>query len=83
MLAENFWQSLTTLRRREPFEPFEVQLVTGDRIRVEHPEALAVGGYGLAVYIGPQSETYRFDHNSVAWFIETLADAPQSGNGDR
>ena len=46
MFPENFSNALRAFARRAPFKPFVVELVSGERIVVEHPEALAFrGGY--------------------------------------
>ncbi len=75
MESESFDRSLRTFCRRVPFRPFTVELLSGTRFQVEHPEALAVNG-GTAVYITPDGTPSLFDHHSVSQLIGT-AD-PQS-----
>jgi hypothetical protein len=65
MLAENFAQSLNGFYRRRPFRPFEIELVSGDRIRIEHPEALAIRRRGLAVYVDLNGSYTLLDNESV------------------
>ena len=65
MVAESFAQTLRAFARRRPFKPFTVELVSGDRIEVEHPEALVFRG-SVAVYFSPQNEIAIFDHEGVA-----------------
>jgi hypothetical protein len=65
MISETFERSLRAFARRTPFTPFVVELVSGDRITVDHPEALVFRG-GLAAYIAPDGTPSLFDHESVS-----------------
>jgi hypothetical protein len=65
MTASNFTRSLQAFARRRPFKTFEVELLSGDRFLVEHPEALAYGGT-VAVYVNPGGEIRLFDSESVS-----------------
>ena len=65
MVAETFTQVLRAFQRRAPFEPYTVELISGDRITVDHPEALVFRG-GAAVYFSRQGEITIFDHEGVA-----------------
>ena len=65
MTDANFKKSLLAFVRRRPFKPFEVELISGDRFTVEHPEALAQGG-AVAVYINPDGDIKLFDSSSVS-----------------
>ncbi len=65
MIAETFERSLRAFARRTPFAPFVVELVSGGRITVDHPEALVFRG-GLAAYIAPDGTPTLFDHESVS-----------------
>jgi hypothetical protein len=65
MVAKMFAQVLRSFRRRRPFKPFVVELVNGEPIIVDHPEALAFNG-GVGVYISPRTEFIMFDHEGVA-----------------
>ena len=51
METGNFEQTLEVSRSGDPFRPFTVALVNGDRFEVDHPGALAVRD-GIAMYIG-------------------------------
>ncbi len=68
MQIEAFERSLRAFVRRAPFQPFTVELTSGTRFQVLHPEALAFNG-GLAVYIGPDGAPSLFDHGSVSQLI--------------
>jgi hypothetical protein len=65
MTAETFTHSLRVFVRRIPFRPFVVELMSGGRITVVHPEALAFDG-GKAAYISPEGGFTLFDHESVS-----------------
>jgi hypothetical protein len=64
MLPEDFERSLRAFSRRVPFQPFTVELTSGGRIEVDHPEALAFWG-GVAVSISSQGVPTPFNHQGV------------------
>ena len=68
MESESFNRSLRTFCRRVPFQPFTVELQSGTRFQVDHPEALEVNG-GTAVYIAPDGTPSLFDHRGVSQLI--------------
>jgi hypothetical protein len=70
MTEANFRKGLQAFIRRRPFKPFQIELVSGDRFIVQHPEALAHSG-AVAVYLDPDGEIKLFDSESVS----QLADA--------
>jgi hypothetical protein len=51
--------------KRTPFQPFVVELVSGTRLQIIHPEALLFGN-GHAVYLDPDGEWSMFDHDGVS-----------------
>jgi hypothetical protein len=64
-----------TLRRflqRRPFRPFTVELVSGDRIEVDHPEAMIVRA-GAAAYLSPKGLPSIFDCEGVLQVIGAKA----------
>ena len=65
MQVKTFERTLRKFNRRVPFTSFIVELVSGTRIKVDHPEALAFGG-GEAVYINPSGDFTFFDHEGVS-----------------
>lgn len=69
MTAENFDAMMQRLINRRPFRLFTVELMNGQRLQVDHPEAIA-SKYGIAFFIGPGKVIHEFDHNSVLQFIE-------------
>jgi hypothetical protein len=69
MTESSFKASIQAFIRRRPFRPFEVELVSGDRFVVEHPEAVAHGG-AAAVYISPDGDYKLFDSSSVSQLMD-------------
>jgi hypothetical protein len=68
MTAENFDRALRALQRRSPFQPFTVEMVSGDRFQVDHPEALVFRG-GVAVFVSKAGVPVIFDHEGVSQFL--------------
>src|SRR5262249_28674722 len=65
MEQENFEWALRNFCRRRRFFPFYVELVSGDRFLIPHPEAL-VSREGLAVFARPDRGFRVFDSASVS-----------------
>ncbi|MFW6124869.1 MAG: hypothetical protein ACOC46_01865 [Pirellulales bacterium] len=61
---------------RRPFHPFAVELVSGDRVQVDHPEAVVLRS-GVAVFVSAGG-TPAFDHEGVSQIIAGL-NASRSG----
>jgi hypothetical protein len=64
----SFERSLRALQTRKPYRSFTVALVNGDRVQVDHPEALVIRG-GLAVFVAASGVPTLFDHESVSELI--------------
>jgi hypothetical protein len=64
MQARAFDRALRGFSRRVPFRPFAVELVSGTRFTVKHPEALIFRS-GTAIYIDPRGDLTIFDHEGV------------------
>jgi hypothetical protein len=75
MEADNFDQALSAFKRRNPFRPFTVAMVNGDRFEVDYPDALVVRD-GVAVYIRAGGVPILFDHEGVSQFIDDLMEQP-------
>ena len=71
MTDSNFQNSLQSFVRRRPFKPFAVELVSGDRFTIDHPEVLALRG-AVAVYIDKDGKYTLFDSTTVAELSEVL-----------
>jgi hypothetical protein len=65
MTAEHFERIIRAFQKRAPFRSFTVELVSGTRIDVDHPEALVFRG-GVAVFLSADGTPAFFDHESVA-----------------
>lgn len=74
MSTENFQKVLLAMMRRRPFKPFTVELNTGVRIEIDHPEATVIRE-GVAIFIGPGFVPVYFDHDSVTQIIDSPAHA--------
>jgi hypothetical protein len=64
MTDSDFERALRALVRREPFEPFEVELRGGERFVVDQPDAVALQG-GAAAFIGGDGSMHFFDSENV------------------
>ena len=65
---------LLAMIRRTPFKPFTIELNTGVRIEVDHPEATVIRE-GVAIFIGPWFMPVYFDHEGVTQIIDSPAHA--------
>jgi hypothetical protein len=72
MRAEFFDETINALVTREPFKPFTVVLVNGNRFEIDHPRAVVYRDGG-AVYLGPGSVPAIFDHEGVSEFVGDLS----------
>ncbi len=68
MTEEHFERTLRAYQQHKPFRPFTVALMNGDRVRVDHPEAMVLRG-GIAVFLAADGTPSFFDHESVTEFI--------------
>jgi hypothetical protein len=68
MTAEDFETTLRAFQRRTPFKSFVVEFVSGDRIQVDHSEALMLRG-GVAVFISATGVPVILDHEGVSQVI--------------
>lgn len=65
MTSAYFDKTLRAFQRRAPFKPFTVELVSGHRFQVDHPEALVLRD-GVAVYVAKGGVPTLFDRESVS-----------------
>ena len=63
MTTENFDLVLNSLRLRQPFQVFTVELHGGQRFEVDHPGAMVVRD-GVCVFLAPGGMPVWFDHDS-------------------
>lgn len=72
MNRDTFDKTLRAFKHRTPFRPFTVALVNGDRLEVDHPEALVVRD-GVGLFVGPGGVPAVFDYEGVSQVIGDLA----------
>jgi hypothetical protein len=75
MDRETFDATIRTFKHRTPFRPFTVSLVNGERLEIDHPEALVVRD-GVGLFVGPGGIPAVFDYEGVAQVIGDLANRP-------
>lgn len=73
MTTDHFQTTIRAFQRRTPFQSYVVELVSGNRITVDHPEALVVRG-GVGVFVNAAGAPTIFDHEGVSQVI--------AGNGE-
>jgi hypothetical protein len=74
--SQAFDRSLRAFARRSPFKPFVVELGSGSRLQIDHPEALVFRS-SVAVHFAPDGTPTLFDHQSVSQ-VTALNDAKAS-----
>ena len=72
MDRDTFDSTLQTFKHRTPFRPFTVSLVNGERLEIDHPEALVVRE-GVGLFVGPGGVPAVFDFEGVAQVVGDLA----------
>ena len=77
MDRDTFDGTIRAFKHRTPFRPFTVAMVNGDRLEVDHPDALAVRD-GMALFAAPGGVPVVFDHEGVSQVIGDLAGRPSS-----
>jgi hypothetical protein len=65
MTPDNFERTLRAFQRRTPFKAFTVELVSGYRFQVDHPEALVFRD-GVALFVAKGGVPVVFDHEGVS-----------------
>lgn len=78
MDREIFDRTIHLFKHRSPFRPFTVSMQNGDRLEVDHPDALAYRN-GVALFVGPGGVPSLFDHEGVNRIIGDLANNPIDG----
>lgn len=72
MDRDTFDSTLRAFKCRKPFQPFRIALVDGDRLEVDHPDALAFRD-GVALFAGPGGIPAVFDHEGVSQIVGDLS----------
>jgi hypothetical protein len=73
MERQTFDSAIRVYRNRRPFRPFTVAMVDGDKLEIDHPEALAIRD-GVALFAAPGGIPVIIDHEGVSRIIGDLAD---------
>ena len=68
MTADHFQTTIRAFQRRAPFRSYIVELVSADRIMVDHPDALVVRG-GVGVFVNAAGAPTIFDCEGVSQVI--------------
>ena len=72
MDQDTFYSTIRAFKNRTPFHPFTVAMVNGDRLEVDHPDALAVRD-GIGLYAAPGNIPVIFDNEGVSQVIGDLS----------
>ena len=72
MDRDTFDSTIRTFKHRTPFRPFTVSLMNGERLEIDHPEALVVRE-GVGLFVGPGGVPAVFDYEGVAQVVGDLA----------
>jgi hypothetical protein len=75
MYRDTFDSTMRVFKNRHPFRPFTVAMSNGDRLEVDHPDALAVRD-GVALFAAPGGIPVVFDFDGVSQVVGDLADRP-------
>ena len=75
MAPDHFQTTIRGFQRRTPFHQYVVELVSGDRITIDHPEALVIRG-GVAVFLSSAGAPSIFDHEGVSQIIASPGESP-------
>ncbi len=65
MTVEHFQTTIRAFQRRMPFKPYTVELVSGDRVQIDHPESLVIRA-GVGVFVNVSGAPVMFDHEGVS-----------------
>lgn len=80
MTPEHFQTAIRAFQKRTPFQHYVVEIVSGDRVRVDHPDALVVRG-GVAMFVDAAGAPVIFDHEGVSQIFADSSGAPPTRMG--
>jgi hypothetical protein len=75
MTLQEFEIAYRSFARRRPFKPILVEVMSGDRVRISHPEAL-VRRNALLYFVGPGYHARLFASTSVCQLLDEPPKAP-------
>lgn len=67
-----FDSTIRVFKHRTPFQPFTIAMVNGDRLEIDHPDALALRD-GIGLFAAPGGVPVVFDHEGVCQVVGDLA----------
>jgi hypothetical protein len=67
-----FQRALQAFTKRRPFKPFVIELASGDRLLVKHPEAVYTSGE-LIIITEPSRRGRLFQSSSVCQLLDVPA----------
>lgn len=77
-------RDLEKLAKAEPFNPFEMHLVTGRVVRVPHPEFIYIPpGRGAYVVVTDDEGLAEFINITIVVSINLIGGSKRGGNGRR
>lgn len=69
MIEEKFAISLNAFLRRRPFRPFVIQFISGEHLKVGHPEVVVIEPSGVVRF--NKGRAHRlFDESSVCQLLD-------------
>jgi hypothetical protein len=77
MDRHTFDNTIRAFKHQRPFRPFTISLVNGERVEVDHPDAILVRD-GVGLFAGPGGIPSVFDYEGVAQIIGDLVSPPSS-----
>ena len=77
MNRDTFDSTIRAFKDRMPFRPFSIAMVNGDRLEIDHSDAMVVRD-GVALFVGPGGVPVVFDHEGVSQVVGDLAERPSS-----
>ena len=75
MDRNTFDSTIRAFKHRSPYQPFTVAMANGDRLEVEHADAIVVRD-GVGVFIATGGVPVILDHEGVSQIIGDLTDQP-------
>jgi hypothetical protein len=73
MTFKNLMVCLAAYQRRRPFVPFQIQFMTGESVRIGHPEAIRPYGQAFRL-VKANNRTRLFDAQSVCQVLDMPAE---------
>ena len=69
MKRHHFRRALRSFYARQPFQPFTVELLSGSRVVIRHPEVFTQTDETI-LFRNPEGVQHVFDYSTIAQFID-------------